>query len=287
MSRTSKGFSLIEMLIVAFMMSIIGLIASSMMANLTRLQRTIAIRSERGDLQNLLTLTLSGDATCTCQMVGKTFNSTALPTAIHISFTGNTLRATCDPLSPVVAAAGQPVPGTTFGLQVTSLEVTDVSLLQSPNIFRGYVQVGFNESMKPARWPINMVADVTNPANVVVEKCISQADPFKKYFESAPLPMAGGVLITQAHGLGTRPHFVNLTLINKVASNGFVPGDELSPNVMGDIDGAFSLVTTFDDTNVYVRPYNSVGMYMATKAGGYNVYSAYAKWDLKIRAYAW
>ena len=74
---------------------------------------------------------------------------------------------------------------------------------------------------------------------------------------------------------------------------GYVAGDELNPNTMGDSDHVpLSFAVRFDAINVYVTPVATPsGIYLVGKngenIGGTAIYSPWAKWNIKVRAYGW
>ncbi|HRK08273.1 MAG TPA: hypothetical protein PLZ57_10925 [Pseudobdellovibrionaceae bacterium] len=139
---TTRGISLVELLIYVSMMGVIALTMAMMLDFQQKQVRFLSQKQDSVDLKQQIMRQFSNPDVCNWQMSGLTFNSATpnsnIPIATLYSGTSNT--------SPVLAQSGEFLPGSNYKLRVASIALKDLVATGVAEEFQGFLEITFDAS---------------------------------------------------------------------------------------------------------------------------------------------
>lgn len=118
---------------------------------------------------------------------------------------------------------------------------------------------------------------------------ISAVAALSSFFEVGAITITSGGLVTLAHGLGVAPKLMRFNLVNTIAEQSWLVGNEAEFTLCNNDDANNNRYSTAysDATNIYVRFSPSSNVFrLANKSTGASFNITNANWQLYVRAWA-
>jgi type II secretory pathway pseudopilin PulG len=174
------GMSLIEVLIAAGVLASIALVFATFSANFSQESRALAQKSEILDYTRDLQAQLLDSRNCDCQFTGLPRMNATVPGAVP-ELEMPQLTASCMAGAPIVAVAGQPLPGTQTGLKIKSIRYSKIKATGNPNEFMGQIETTFEgtvRQLKPSMIKQRVSVDPASPSSAKpINGCVSNNTP--------------------------------------------------------------------------------------------------------------
>ncbi len=166
---SSKGESLVMVMISLGVVSLIGLGVGNVISSASIEQKRLAQKLELLDLKNSIIGAMANPNNCTCQLNGVVFKKT--PTG-YVDVTLTDLKAACLSSSVILAKAKDKLPGTQTGLKISSIKITEIKDRGNPGEVAGYFTLQADSSTSVGDFqPIRVLQSFKLDSSQAVSSC--------------------------------------------------------------------------------------------------------------------
>lgn len=181
--KSAKGFSLIEVLVSAVVMSFLIFVFASMIIQQRLELKAIQQKQESLELKNFLLQNFNLPTTCSWQMIGKVVDlsgvtTNATTTAANVNLVQ--LYQGLNTSSAIIAQAGQLLPGTQTMLRVDQVRLQEFYATGNPNEYSAEIAIIFDasslvRSFKPVQLKKIILVNPSDP--ISAKTIVSCANP--------------------------------------------------------------------------------------------------------------